>query len=526
MTIARISLVTSLMVALAGGCGSDPEPGATDDPGTGGTAAGGKGGSGGKAGGGQTGGAGVGGSSGATGGNTAGGPGGGKDGAAGGDAGEGSNDDAAGGSDAGTDSGPPAGMVGGPCPPNAAAGMPRRPFPQHAGYPGCPTCIHPTAPQATLDADVGAYYDGWKSVFKKINVGDISGEYYVAAGAAGAINGWPAGVGPLTQSEGHGYGMMALALMAGHDPLARTIFDSMNRVRKAFPSSYDPRLMSWVVPKNGSKAVKPQPPATDGDFDMAYALLLAHDQWGDEANSHYLADALTIIGALEEKIITKGSGMFYPRLNIGDPAHFNSGAPESLPDMTRPSDFIVDHMRAFGIATGKSIWLDVENGSLNILKAVRNPMTGLVPDFVAGNTPQPSKTGTADEDVCYACYDYNSCRVPWRQATAITLFGAAGSKDVADKLVTWARTKYNNDPAAVGSSFKLDGTAAGGNDNAFSSPLIAASVVNPANQAWLDKGWTYMKGSDKGYYSGSITLFSMLTVSGNWWVPSGNPACQ
>src|SRR6185436_14412626 len=136
--------------------------------------------------------------------------------------------------------------------------------------------------------------------------------------------------------------MMILALMASYDANAKTVFDSMNRVRKAFPSSSDPRLMSWVVPNNGDKSVKPQPPATDGDMDMAYALLLAFDQWGDEATNHYLADAKTLILGMEAIFITKGTGMYYPRLNIGDHDHLSSGDPENKPDMTRPSDFIVD----------------------------------------------------------------------------------------------------------------------------------------------------------------------------------------
>src|SRR4029078_8999971 len=96
-------------------------------------------------------------------------------------------------------------------------------------------------------------------------------------------------------SEEHVCGMMSLALMAGHDPMAKTYFDSMNKVRKAFPSREDKRLMSWVVPKTGDTSVKPQPPATDGDMDMAYALLLAYDQWGNEETNHYLADAKTVI---------------------------------------------------------------------------------------------------------------------------------------------------------------------------------------------------------------------------------------
>jgi endo-1,4-beta-D-glucanase Y len=528
MTFTRLPLVSLFIVstALGFGCGSQNPAGG--DESNGGT--GDEGGAGGKAG--------AGGKGGTSGKGGAGGQvpdgSGGKPGAGGATAGSGGASEASGGTGPGDT--PDAALPGsdgpspdgpGSCPGPATPGQPRRGFPQHTGYPGCPTCIHPKVTQGTMDADVIAFYADWKKLLRTIAAGDVMGEYVVAAGAAGDINGWPAGVGPATQSEGHGYGMMILALMAGHDPMAKAAFDSMNRVRKAFPSSTDPRLMSWVVPKNGDKRVKPQPPATDGDMDMAYALLLAHDQWGDEAANHYLADARAVIAGMEAKFITQGSGKYYPRLNIGDPAHMGSGAPESRKDMTRPSDFIVDHMRAYAVASGHSLWMDLENGSLSILLGVRNPATGLVPDFVVDDPPAPSKTGTADENVCYACYDYNSCRVPWRQATAIALYGVAGSKDVANKIVAWARAKYKDDPNLVESSYALDGTGKGDGDNAFTSPMIAASIADPANQAWLDKGWAYMKGSSRGYYGGSITLMSMLVVSGNWWIPTaGAGGCE
>jgi endo-1,4-beta-D-glucanase Y len=375
-----------------------------------------------------------------------------------------------------------------------------------------------------MDADVKSFYDGWKgAMLKKVNAGDIAGEYVVSAGANGAIDGWPSGVRPATQSEGHGYGMMILALMAGYDANAKTVFDSMNRVRKAFPSSSDPRLMSWVVPNNGDKNVKPQPPATDGDMDMAYALLLAFDQWGDEANNHYLADAKTLVAGMEAKFITMGQGMYFPRLNIGDPDHLGSAAPESKPAMTRPSDFMIDHMHAFARATGHQVWYDVANGSLAILAQVRNMTTGLVPDFVVDSPPVPSTTGTADEGLCYQCYDYNSCRVPFRQAVAIANYGVAGSRDVANKMVAWARGKFNESPSAMTAIFQLNGTASGNSkDSAFTSPMVAGAIGAAANQKWLDAGWTYMKGSSKtDYYGGSLTLMSMIVVSGNWWVPTG-----
>jgi endo-1,4-beta-D-glucanase Y len=505
MSIARMTLVSISLVALCGACSSGGTP-KNPGPANGGAGSGGAGASGSA---GQT----------ATGGTGGGPPAGGSGGAAAGSTGA----DAAPAPEG--DGGPSLVDGGGPvaCPLPPEPGKPRRPFPQHVGYPGCPSCIHPGVTQEAMDADVAAFYGGWKRLLKTVAGGDIAGEYVVSAGAAGDINGWPAGVGPATQSEGHGYGMLILALMAGQDPMARMYFDSMNRVRKTFPSSANPKLMSWVVPQTGNKALAPQPPATDGDMDMAYALLLAHDQWGEEATTHYLADARSIIDGLETSCITRGSGQYFPRLNIGDPAHLGSGAPESKPFMTRPSDFMVDHMRAFGVASGHSIWSEVESGSLAILLAVRNPTTGLVPDFVVADPPVPSKTGTADEAVCYECYDYNSCRVPWRQAVAIAHHGVAGSRDVADKMVTWARGKYGDNPGGMGSSFTLDGTSSGGNDNSFASPMVAASITSAAHQAWLDKGWAYMKASSRGYYGGSITLMSMLLVSGNWWIPSGGP---
>jgi len=401
--------------------------------------------------------------------------------------------------------------------------MPLRPFPQHAGYRGCATCIHPTVSQDQMDSDVAAFYDGWKSKqIMTFSTGDVAGESYISAGASGAINGWPANVQPVTQSEGHGYAMLTIALMAGHDPDAKKTFDSLDRVRRAFPSSSDSRLMSWALPSDGKTSEAAQPPATDGDMDMAYALLLAYFQWGDEANNHYLAEANSVIAGAEAQFITTGTGMYFPRLNIGDPNHLGSVAPESKPYLSRPSDYMVDHMLTFHAITGHQVWADVATVSTNILLAVRDSTTGLVPDFVVDDPPVPSATGDGDEGLCYQCYDYNSCRVPWRQSVAVAQYGFAASRDVASKMMDWARAKYSDTPSNMGAVFNLDGTGGtGGNDPAFTSPMVAAGITDGAAQKWLDSGWAYMTGVDNGsYYGGSITLMSMILLSGNWWVPA------
>ena len=41
--------------------------------------------------------------------------------------------------------------------------------------------------------------------------------------------------------------MIAVAMMAGHDPQAQSIFDGFVRVFRAFPSSLNPGLMSWAI---------------------------------------------------------------------------------------------------------------------------------------------------------------------------------------------------------------------------------------------------------------------------------------
>jgi hypothetical protein len=85
------------------------------------------------------------------------------------------------------------------------------------------------------------------------------------------------------------------------------------------------------------------------------------------------------------------------------------------------------------------------------------------------------------------------------------------TSNVDDKMVTWARATFNDTPSTMRASFPTNGMGGGGGDPAFTSPMVAAGITSTAHQTWLDRGWTYMKGTNGGsYYSGSITLLSML----------------
>src|SRR5215471_17598194 len=68
-------------------------------------------------------------------------------------------------------------------------------------------------------------------------------------------------------------------------------------------------------------------------------------------------------------------------------------------DATRPSDFMIDHFRAFGAATGDAVWgqsVDTLYGLIAYMQTSFAPATGLLPDFIVKTTtptptPAPSK---------------------------------------------------------------------------------------------------------------------------------------
>ena len=91
-------------------------------------------------------------------------------------------------------------------------------------------------------------------------------------------------------SEGQGYGMVIVALMAGHDPAAQERFDGLARYALDHPSSVDERLVGWAQDAR-CRDVEGGDSATDGDLDAAYGLLLAHAQWGSGGAIDYLGAA-------------------------------------------------------------------------------------------------------------------------------------------------------------------------------------------------------------------------------------------
>ncbi|GAA0136840.1 hypothetical protein YSY43_36810 [Paenibacillus sp. YSY-4.3] len=380
-----------------------------------------------------------------------------------------------------------------------------KPFPQQVSYPGITKPNHVS--QAAMNSSVTAYYDYWKGKYLKNNLASLPGGYYVK----GEITGSPDGFIPLGSSEGQGFGMVITVLMAGYDPNAQTIYDGLFKTARAYRSSSNPNLMGWVVADN-VRAQGHFGSATDGDLDIAYSLLLADRQWGSNGAVNYLAEA--------KKMITDGIKASYVtsnnRLNLGD---WDSKSALN----TRPSDWMLSHLRAFYDFTGDQTWLNVINNLYDVYSQVSNtysPTAGLISDFVVGNPAVPAPEWYLNEFKETDEYYWNAARVPLRVVMDYALYGEARSKTISDKIAGWIKSKTGGNPANVRDGYQLNGNAIGSYATAvFVAPFIAAGTSNSANQAWVNAGWDWMKNAKESYYSDTYNLLNMLFISGNWWKP-------
>jgi endo-1,4-beta-D-glucanase Y len=380
-----------------------------------------------------------------------------------------------------------------------------RPFPQSLAYPGC---IKPdNVTQTDMNDSVKSYYDYWKKTYVRQSNGVTpGGGYYVFMKGTGGSG------DEITTSEAHGYGMIIFALMAGYDSQAKRYFDGMFNMFDKHRSKNNPNNMSWAIDKSELPS-KDQDSATDGDMDIAYALLLAHHQWGSNGSIDYLAHA--------RKIITDGvkgaaMGRESKRTLLGD----------SCTDQyaTRASDWMTDHFKAYQHATRDNFWGEATNTVYGLIKQItinHAPNTGLMPDFVVGRSARPASPhfleAKTDGD-----YSWNACRYPWRLATDFAHYGAPEARAAANKVVNWLKRSAGADPRNIKAGYKLDGTPlVDYGSAAFTSPFIAACIVDHSHQAFMNSGWEVIKKWRNGdYYGDTINLLCMFLISGNWWSPT------
>lgn len=399
----------------------------------------------------------------------------------------------------------------------AAPVRPRYPFPRHTTY--APGTIRPShKSQKQLDQTVKNFYRLWRQRY--VRAGCKAGHYVVlplGEGGGKATN-------SISVSEGHGYGMILMALFAGFDAQAQTTFDGMYRFFLEHPSRINRHLMVWNQAGRTCRDANGAFSATDGDMDIAYALLLADKQWGSAGAINYRAAAVQMIeaGVLPGDI---NPGTYHPTfgdwVKPNDPTYYYA---------TRTSDFMVEHLRAYEAATGNSAWAAVRETCYNLVEYIQevySPDTGLLPDFIQdiNNEPYPPD-GVLLESETDGAFSYNACRTPWRLATDYLISGEPRAYAAVNKMTAWIKGATGGDPTQIYGGYALDGAPIDADDiysMAFTAPFGVGAMVDAAHQDWLNAIWDLVVAeplNDEDYYGNTLKLLALVVMSGNWWSPT------
>jgi len=375
------------------------------------------------------------------------------------------------------------------------------PFPQNRNINGIKP-NHKT--DAELSFAITKLYDTWKSKFLKPT--EMEGGYYVKGECTGCE------VASKGTSEGHGYGMLITALMAGYDSDAKIYFDGLYHFFDNYRSVINNELMNWNVAADERDPWTDS--ASDGDMDIAYALLLAHYQWGSDGDINYLQEAVDMIN---NGIKAGDMSTVSKRVMLGDW--------DNNKYTTRSSDWMTDHFRAYKDATNDTFWDEAADSVYSFMNQIitkYSSNTGLLPDFMVGSPIKPSDPNFL-EDENDGDYYYNACRFPWRIASDYIQYGTNESKNSLSKLLQWANGIVTNGFENFKAGYTLDGTALENYDDlSFIAPLVVAFTTDATYQNTLNEGWDYIENECDSYFDGSLNLLSQLMITGNWWAPVQN----
>jgi endo-1,4-beta-D-glucanase Y len=429
-------------------------------------------------------------------------------------------------------------------------------FPQHTKY--TTGVIKPNhLSQQQFDSYVQSYYDQWKARFIVYADGNAKKKAYVYYNIDGFFDSaW------LSVSEGQGYGMLITAFMAGYDPEAQDVFNALYRYCLTYPSRFSPDLMAWQQIKmpDGSIGVEKysQDSAIDGDLDIAYALLLAHKQWGSDGEVNYKEEAIKRMRAVQDKCVAYDAQTDTYMLKLGDWVD-NKQPGDDDPELSdarytksfRNSDIMTNHFKVFerferehAAQTGSGTeyadkWAAIGASQYKLLeyqmKNTETKNTGLLPDFMVKdekNNVYKASPPRFLEDPNDGAYNWNSCRVPWRLAMSYILDSDKTWYNELTTINKWIKTTSKGKPENIMAGYAINGQVLrqyeGGKfidpttDRAFTAPFIVSGMVNMNNQAWINKLWDNLQTTnpkDDFYFGSNIKMLSLIAATGNWWSP-------
>jgi len=345
-------------------------------------------------------------------------------------------------------------------------------FPQNVKY------KYGIMPEYRKHADAQMAYDDWKQ--HHLTKQGANGGYRVLFDD-----------GKSTVSEGIAYGML-LSVCFGE----KEIFDGLWQYYKLH--SNENGVMHWMINDKG-EVIKANG-ASDAEEDAAYALYLAHRQWGSSNGINYLKDTKELISIMMEHEVDHKNFMFSPGDKWGDKnTVFN------------PSYFAPAYYRVFKQLTGDENWDKVIAKGYEILNKAMNKETGLVPDWcdIDGNLIKGRNSH----------YGFDAARTPWRIAMDYAWFGTPAAQEYCIKITGFAK---KTGAANIKDGYEINGTVTGKYHNStFVGPFGAGAMATTeefqgfCNQIYIDNVYTL----GDTYFNRSIKALTLLFQTGNFIAP-------
>jgi len=299
-----------------------------------------------------------------------------------------------------------------------------------------------------------------------------------------------------TKVEAMGFGMLLAAYAKD-----KTTFDGLFTFYKSKRTTEAKNMMAWSVTCD---SFLDKGSATDGDIDVAFALIVASKQWSGET---YLDDAKAILTLIRDnlfKTCTVNSASIY----IIAPGYNNIawGGCDEMDMMYHTTAFF----RVFASVTGDNAWEKLANDAYVTLGTGSHPTTGLVPDW------QKATGGASTASYRVHYFGYDACRAPWRLTLDYLWNGNTQSQQWANKVSTWAN---GVGAANIVDGYEIDGTKRGSNKN--SSFLGGFAVATMAkDQTTVDNFSNELsKLNDTYWFNINTRVLYLFTLTGNFWNP-------
>jgi endo-1,4-beta-D-glucanase Y len=330
------------------------------------------------------------------------------------------------------------------------------------------SCMAPTG--ATV-ADAAAAYSKWKT---DLLVSEANGRFRVRRpNSNGAVVN-------STVSEGIAYGML-LSVYANDQPT----FDGLWLYSQDHLDAN--KLMNWYIGPDG--ATLGSGAASDGDEDMAFALIVADSRWGGKGS---LSKSYLELAKAQIELIWKYE-VDHTRSDVlmaGD--QFNGG------EVINISYFAPAFYRAFGRVTGKaSDWNKVVESTYNVIAKTLttqngNASNGLVP---AWSTPDGKPMSPPDQNMP-TNHQLDSCRTPFRLAQDYCWNAEPRALSYLQKISSFYSMVT---VAAMVDAYDLNGTPRP--SQVTTGGPRSAAFVGPAGVGAMATGATYTKLRDEAYAS-------------------------